>query len=328
MVDALKIIELFGGIGAPRKALENLGVNIKSLDYVEILPYAVQAYNNIFSNDYVTQDVAQWNMSVDLLIHGSPCQDWSKNGLNNINTGRSILYERTLEIIKSELTPRPEKVVWENVPNLLSDRHRMHFDHYLKAMESYGYTNHFKILNARDYGMPQNRERVFVVSVLGNNKEFQFPEKVESAMSLKDYIDFDVDPTAYALSENEKQLFFREGNQLFIHTNTKKGFQEVEQFDSVNVERPTSKTRRGRVGKQVVQTITTGATQVIYYDNIVRHITAKEFLRLMGYSDIDYFAMREAGISDRQIVKLAGNSIAVPVLEAIFKNLLDLEKEE
>lgn len=250
-----------------------------------------------------------------------------KNGLNNINTGRSILYERTLEIIKSELTPRPEKVVWENVPNLLSDRHRMHFDHYLKAMESYGYTNHFKILNARDYGIPQNRERVFVVSELGNNKEFQFPEKVESAMSLKDYIDFDVDPTAYALSENEKQLFFREGKQLFIHTNTKKGFQEVEQFDSVNVERPTSKTRRGRVGKQVVQTITTGATQVIYYDNVVRHITAKEFLRLMGYSDIDYFAMREAGISDRQIVKLAGNSIAVPVLEAIFKNLLDLEEQ-
>lgn len=131
----VQILELFGGIGAPRKALENLGVDIKSLDYVEILPFAVQAYNNIFSNDYVPQDVTKWNMSVDLLIHGSPCQDWSKNGLNNINTGRSILYERTLEIIKSELTPRPKKVVWENVPNLLSDRHRMHFDHYLESME-------------------------------------------------------------------------------------------------------------------------------------------------------------------------------------------------
>ncbi|EAE8063873.1 DNA cytosine methyltransferase [Listeria monocytogenes] len=326
-MEALKILELFGGIGAPRKALENLGVDIKSLDYVEILPFAVQAYNNIFSNDYVAQDVTKWNMSVDLLIHGSPCQDWSKNGLNNINTGRSILYERTLEIIKSELTPRPKKVVWENVPNLLSNRHRMHFDHYLDSMESYGYTNHFKILNARDYGIPQNRERVFVVSVLGNNKEFQFPKKVEPVKSLKDYIDFDVEPTAYALSENEKQLFFRENNKLFIHTNTKKGFQEVEQFDSVNVERPTSKTRRGRVGKQVVQTITTGATQVIYYDKVVRHITAKEYLRLMGYSDIDYFAMREVGISDRQIIKLAGNSIAVPVLEAIFKKLLDLEEQ-
>lgn len=68
--------------------------------------------------------------------------------------------------------------MWENVPNLLSDRHRMHFDHYLESMELFGYTNHFKILNARDYGIPQNRERVFVVSVLGNNKEFQFPEKL------------------------------------------------------------------------------------------------------------------------------------------------------
>ncbi|EJP1200408.1 DNA cytosine methyltransferase, partial [Listeria monocytogenes] len=70
----VQILELFGGIGAPRKALENLGVDIKSLDYVEILPFAVQAYNNIFSNDYVAQDVTKWNMSVDLLIHGSPCQ--------------------------------------------------------------------------------------------------------------------------------------------------------------------------------------------------------------------------------------------------------------
>ena len=93
----LKILELFGGIGAPRKALENLGFDIKSIDYVEILPYAVMAYNAIFDNGYKPQDICLWNMDVDILIHGSPCQDFSKNGLNNINTGRSILYEKTLE---------------------------------------------------------------------------------------------------------------------------------------------------------------------------------------------------------------------------------------
>lgn len=94
MSDQLKILELFGGIGAPRKALENLGYDIKSIDYVEILPFAVMAYNAIFNNGYKPQDIRVWNMDVDVLIHGSPCQDWSKNGLNNVNTGRSILYEK------------------------------------------------------------------------------------------------------------------------------------------------------------------------------------------------------------------------------------------
>ena len=73
----LKFLELFGGIGAPRKALENLGWDLKSIDYVEIMPHAVAAYNQLFDHSHKTQDVTSWNMNVDLLIHGSPCQDWS-----------------------------------------------------------------------------------------------------------------------------------------------------------------------------------------------------------------------------------------------------------
>ena len=111
MQEQIKILELFGGIGAPRKALENLGYDIKSIDYVEILPYAVTAYNAMFNNDYKTQDICTWNMDVDILIHGSPCQDWSKNGRNNINTGRSILYEKTLSIIGEELLRKPKVVL-------------------------------------------------------------------------------------------------------------------------------------------------------------------------------------------------------------------------
>lgn len=304
----------------------NLGIPHKSIDYVEILPFAVQAYNNIFDNDYKPQDITKWNLNTDLLVHGSPCQDWSKNGLNNINTGRSILYERTLEIIKGDLQPRPKMVVWENVPNLLSNRHRSHFNHYLSEMESYGYQNHYKILNAKDYGIPQNRERVFVVSLF-DEEEFKFPEPIKLDKMLKDYIDFEVDPSEFQLSENEKSLFFNREKKLFIRSNTKLGYQEVEEFDSINVEFPTSKTRRGRIGKWVIQTITTGANQTVYYDGIVRKITAKEYFRLMGFSDEDYFNIKESGISDRQIIKLAGNSIAVPVLEAIFKVLLKEKME-
>lgn len=130
----LKILELFGGIGAPRKALENMGYDIKSIDYVEILPYAVQAYNSIFDINYKPQDVVGWNIDPDILIHGSPCVDFSKNGKNNINTGRSILFEETLNIIDHKLPSRPKIVLWENVPNLLAEgkkvNHRVHHNHY------------------------------------------------------------------------------------------------------------------------------------------------------------------------------------------------------
>ena len=95
----LKILELFGGIGAPRKSLQNIGFNLKSLDYVEVLPFAVMAYNSMFNCGYDPQDIRLWNMHPDILVHGSPCQDFSNEGKNNINTGRSILYERTLEIL-------------------------------------------------------------------------------------------------------------------------------------------------------------------------------------------------------------------------------------
>ncbi|WP_010052851.1 DNA (cytosine-5-)-methyltransferase [Carnobacterium maltaromaticum] len=317
----LKILELFGGIGAPRKALENLNIKIKSIDYVEILPYAVKAYNRIFNNDYDMQDITKWNINVDLLIHGSPCQDWSKNGLNNINTGRSILYERTLEIIEKELHPRPKFILWENVPNLLSDRHVQHFNHYLEKMESLGYTNSFDILNAKHYGMPQNRERVYVVSIL-DGEEFKFPEPIKLEKRLKDYIDFDIDPSEYALSENELNLFFERDGKMFIHTNTRLGYQEVEEFDSINVERPTSKTRRGRVGKQVVQTLTTSPNQAVFYNGNIRKITARECWRLTGFTDEDYDNVAQQGIGKVALYKLPGNSIVVPVLESIFKGLL------
>lgn len=320
----IQILELFGGIGAPRKSLENLGIDLKSVDYVEILPYAVQAYNNIFNNNYREQDIRTWNMYVHILIHGSPCQDFSKNGLNNINTGRSILYERTLEIIEKELLHRPKYVLWENVPNLISKRHYHHFQHYLDKMESMGYTNSFKILNAKDYGLPQSRDRVYTVSIYGDEK-FEFPEPTNEKYDIRDYIDHTVNFEDYKLSENELSIFFRKDGNLYVKEATKLGYKLVEEYDTINVERPNSQTRRGRVGKQVAQTITTSPRQAIYYNGKLRMLTAKEHLKLMGYSDKDYENMARAGITDKQISALAGNSISVKVLEAIFKKLLNVE---
>ena len=94
----LKLLELFGGIGAPRRALENIfGPScLRSIDYIEVLPYAVQSYNQIFQCGPRPQDIRIWNLAPDIVVHGSPCQDFSNEGKNNINTGRSILDRKSV----------------------------------------------------------------------------------------------------------------------------------------------------------------------------------------------------------------------------------------
>jgi len=318
----VKILELFGGIGSPRKALENLDLDIKSIDYVEILPHAVHAYNRMFNHLQKPQDIRTWNLNVDLLVHGSPCQDWSKNGRNDISTGRSILYERTLEIIEHELHPRPQVVVWENVPGLISKRHIDHFNHYLTTMERLGYRNTFKILNAKDFGMPQIRERIFTVSVL-DGESFRFPEPVPLEQSLSDYIDRTVDPAGYPLSENELSLFFESDGQLYIQTNNSRRFMEVYDGDSINVERPNSKTRRGRVQRGMAPTLTTSPNVAVYYDGILRKLTPLECWRLMGFDDLDFERVATDEMPLTALYKLPGNSIVVTVLEEIFEALIE-----
>lgn len=317
----LKLLELFGGLGAPRKALQNLGIDLKSIDYVEILPHAVSAYNRIFPNDYAPQDVTTWNLNVDLLVHGSPCQDWSLNGRNDLSTGRSILYERTLEIIEHELSPRPRVVIWENVTGLINKRNIEHFNHYLAKMEALGYANSFKVLNGKDFDMPQRRERIFVVSILGGGA-FEFPQPIEPTRTLADFIEYDADPQAYPLSADEQSLFFEADGQLYIKANTKRGFSEVNDGDSINVERPSSLTRRGRVQRGAVPTLTTSPNVAVYYDGVLRKITPRECWRLLGFTDDDFDRVAGAGLPIAALYKLPGNSIVVDVLEAIFSALI------
>ncbi|MBG9732254.1 cytosine methyltransferase [Lysinibacillus sphaericus] len=320
----IKLLELFGGIGSPRMATENLNLEIKSIDYVEILPYAVTAYNRMFDHLYKPQDVRDWNLNVDLLVHGSPCQDWSKNGKNDISTGRSILFERTLQIIEHELHPRPKVVIWENVTGLVSKKHVRHFEHYISTMEQLGYSNSFKILNSSNYGMAQNRDRIFTVSILGDEDlDFEFPKEKPLTKFLNDYIDRTVNPSDYALSENELSLFFERDGQLYIRENTIAGERLVEEGDSINVEFPTSKTRRGRVQKGMVPTLTTSPQIAVYYDGILRKITPLECWRLMGYKDVDFNRVANDDMPVGALYKLAGNSIVVGVLEAILEALIN-----
>jgi DNA (cytosine-5)-methyltransferase 1 len=174
----LKVLELFGGIGACSKALERLGIDYEIADYVEIDKYAVKSFNAMHNTNFEPQDICTWDkdIEVDLIMHGSPCQDFSvagkgAGGDKDSGTRSSLMYE-TIRIVEKL---KPKYVIWENVKNLLSKKHRHNFDAYLETMEQLGYKNYYQVLNAKDYGIPQNRERVFTISILGNDI-YEFPK--------------------------------------------------------------------------------------------------------------------------------------------------------
>lgn len=224
-MEKLKILELFGGIGACSKALERLGIDYEIVDYVEIDKYAVKSFNAIHNTNFEPQDICKWNkdIDVDLIMHGSPCQDFSlagkqAGGDKGSGTRSSLMYE-TIRIVEKL---KPKYVVWENVKNLLSKKHRHNFDTYLETMESLGYTNYYQVMNAKDYGIPQNRERVFTVSIRNeyvlrgtfwhgiddNDYEpyFDFPPKQELKLKLKDILEDDVDEKYYLSNEQVNKI--------------------------------------------------------------------------------------------------------------------------
>lgn len=199
----LKVLELFAGIGACSKALTNLGIEHEIVDAVEIDKYAIKSFNAIHGTNFEPQDITTWDKDIecDLIMHGSPCQDFSiagkqAGGDQGSGTRSSLMYE-TLRIVEKL---KPKYVIWENVKNLLSQKHRHNFDAYLDRMTELGYANYYQVLNAKDYGVPQNRERVFTVSILGGG-DFKFPARRPLTKRLKDVLEDSVDKKYYLNDE-------------------------------------------------------------------------------------------------------------------------------
>lgn len=214
----LKLLELFGGIGACSRALDHLGIEYEIADYVEIDKYAVQSYNAIHGTHFEPQDVTKWDkqLDVDLIMHGSPCQDFSIAGKNmggnkGSGTRSSLMYE-TIRIVSNL---KPKYVLWENVKNILSEKHIYNFHMYLDKMDELGYRNYYKVLNAKDYGIPQNRERVFTVSIRKDIKEeFVMPEPFPLDKRLKDLLEDEVDEKYYL--SDDKLTDFKNISSLLI----------------------------------------------------------------------------------------------------------------
>ena len=208
----MRILELFGGIGACTTALRRIGVDVEVADYVEIDKYAVASYNAINGTNFEPQDICTWdkNIEVDLIMHGSPCQDFSvagKQAGGDVGSGtRSSLMYETIRIVGKL---RPKYVVWENVKNLLSAKHKHNFEAYLDTMKALGYINYYQVLNAKDYGIPQNRERVFTISIRKDvDVGYEFPKKTTLELRLKDLLEDEVEEKYY-LSKKMIDFFYR-----------------------------------------------------------------------------------------------------------------------
>ena len=351
-----------------------------------------------------------------ILTYSFPCQDLSlagkRAGMEKDSGTRSGLLwevERILDECNS-LGNLPKILLMENVPEVVGTNNIEHFKKWRYKLEQLGYSNYDEILNAKDYGIPQNRRRCFMISILGDYN-YTFPKREKLKLKLKDMLEEEVDEKYY-LSDKIIDFFYknskkneevgngfrfkpinheeatiaktittRAGGRMddnFIVENvchkalketlekndlkefgfidsynrdirkdnlsgtittrvsasnntficvpeaTKKGYAEAHEGDSVNLEQPNSKTRRGRVGKEIAQTLLTGCQQgvVVKVEDLrIRKLTPKECFRLMGVKDEDYENIAK-NQSDASLYHLAGDSIVVNVLMAIFKQLL------
>lgn len=343
----MRVLELFGGYGSQALALENLGYDFTS-DLCEIDKYAIQAYNQLHGETKNWGDICSIDETqlphYDLITYSSPCQDFSvagkqAGGDKGSGTRSSLLWEceRIIRAVK------PKYLLMENVKNLVGKKHIHNFIAWLKTLESLGYQNFWKVLNAKDYGVPQNRERVFVVSILGGG-QYQFPEPIPLTKRLKDVLEQNVDEKYYLSDkliqgflhrqETNNNGFAKNGinvrnekdyatsltarmakcgmtdnyiqepiacssrgrnpynpsdrttgipieQRIEINTNgttntittvqkdnyvivpeaTKQGYAIAKEGDSINLDQPNSKTRRGRVGHEMANTLTCSCNQ-------------------------------------------------------------------
>lgn len=310
----IKLLSLFGGIGADVASLRNLNEDFKQIDYVEIDEKAVRSVNAMFAEfqKYKTQSVVGWNLRPDILMHGSPCQDFSiagkQKGADKGSETRSSLMWETLRIIENLGVWKPKVVIWENVKNVLSSHMIHNFNNYIDEIARLGYTSNYKVLNAMDFGLPQNRNRNFVVSIL-NGPLFNF-ETLETR-PMKHISNF-------LQTEFDEKYIVTQPSILSVIGKPRKGskFKGYIKVIKNNCDTITTKQVRNP-----------NAGVVEYEKGLYRYLTPLECWRLQGFTDEDFNNAKDVNCDDQTLYKQAGNSIPVPILEAIFKQVIQILEE-
>ena len=217
----LKVTTLFSGIGAQEAGLKRLGVDFEMVGMCEIDKYAIKSYEGINGPTHNYGDISKIDRLdyADLLVYSSPCVDFSLAGkqaglidTDGKQTRSGLLLEVGRLLMKmSDEKILPKYLLMENVKNLVGKKFKPAFDIWLKALEAIGYNNYWKVLNAKDYGVPQNRERVFVVSIRKDvdTHGYTFPEPFKLNRRLKDVLEKEVDEKFYLKQDLAKSFIER-----------------------------------------------------------------------------------------------------------------------
>ncbi|MET3558673.1 DNA (cytosine-5)-methyltransferase 1 [Streptococcus rupicaprae] len=393
----MKFLDLFAGIGGFRLGMEAAGHTC--VGFCEIDPFARKSYKAIHDTEgeielhditTVPDDAVRGIGRVDVICGGFPCQAFSIAGKRaGFEDTRGTLF---FEIARFASILRPKYLFLENVTGLLNHNSGDTFETIIRMLDELGYDAEWQVFNSKNFGVPQNRERVFIIGHLrgaGGREIFPFgqdgrevdkfegQESVASTLTARYPANQDIGSYVVEGREPQKELkiiqrgrgfnkggehdiaptvtknSYQENNLLRIKEATTKGYAEAGLGDSVNLSHPNSTTRRGRVGKQVANTLLTGEEQgVVVYDlynksqkDIVGTLTAsghqgntkadtfgiqqefrirkptpRECWRLQGFPDWA-FDRAQAVNSNSQLYKQAGNSVTVNVIEAIAKRL-------
>lgn len=360
----LKVIELFAGIGSQREALKRANIEHEVVAISENDKYASKAYELLHGKTNNLDDIRKIEKlpRADLWTYSFPCTDISISGRmkgfdKGSNTKSSLLWEvqRLLEEAKlnSEL---PKYLLMENVKNIISKKFKPLFQVWVDYLESLGYKNFYKILNAKNYGIPQNRERCFMISIKDKNAHYEFPKPIPLVKKLADFLEKDVEEK-YFLSNKLiacftnmddrhglirglqfKPKFMSEADYVFTITThagyrptdnyiivpqaTKEGYALAKVGDGVYTNRSPSK--RGVVQKSMIPTLKTSPSDIGVVENdkdeliSIRRLTPRECWRLMGWYDNEIDKVINE-FSNTQLYKMAGNGIVVDVLLLLIK---------
>ena len=231
----IRVFEAFAGYGSQSIALRNLEIEHEVVAISEIDKYAIRVYEAIHGPVLNLGDISKINPKDipqhDLFTYSFPCQDLSVAGKQaglGEGTRSGLLYEceKIIEYC------RPKYLLLENVKNLVGKKFKADFDKWLEYLEGLGYTNYWQVLNAKDYGVPQNRERVFVVSILGEHEPYKFPKPIPLDKCIADILEDEVDEKYYLSEEIQKRFKITNQNKNIIGT-TKPDFRTIGQRDLV-----------------------------------------------------------------------------------------------
>lgn len=318
----LKTNDFFCGAGGMGLGFKNAGFEIVgSWDWKEL---QVNNYKKNVGDHAEVMDINEMTWEdvpgADVWTYGFPCQDLSRAGamaglLEGKRSGLFFEVMRLLDETKENAPERmPDIILAENVEDL-----RKYLPVMQEEYEKRGYKFYYQLFNSKFWGVPQNRKRFFVLGVReGIEKEFEFPEqKEEITVTLKDILEPEVNPSLFIEVDYKDLVYSVPADFLIVKQATKKGFDLAFPGDSINIAFPTSTTRRGRIGKQVAQTLLTGKEQVVVLDDMrVRHFSERETARIQGFPDSYEFIGTHS-----EVQQLMGNAVTVNVAEAIANKI-------